>query len=305
MSKIKKRDPCSILVVLVIVAQTCVLTLSSVLQFLSDQYSPFVINIACIVLAILTLFALYRHNSALIAVYIFLQPLFIAWNVFLFLLYLQIGPLKYPLYKNSSSAADSELGELASGDFELSGDGFFSDDEELASSSTRSFELVANVNATSIPKKDKNNIYRDLLTLYTKTPKQSYLLSHPKLQTIVTTENLFFAENALTLGRLLEVVLLLLIILFCSAGFLVSIFAFKKARCVETARLVKDKEDFQYQSNFPVLNGEANVASYDRLLQADSCDRILQSHPSFQRSFAINMASSYSTRNRYPNHTQY
>ena len=104
--------------------------------------------------------------------------------MFLFLLYLQIGPLKYPLYKNSSSAADSELGELASGDFELSGDGFFSDDEELASSSTRSFELVANVNATSIPKKDKNNIYRDLLTLYTKTPKQSYLLSHPKLQTI-------------------------------------------------------------------------------------------------------------------------
>jgi len=302
MSKIKKRDSCSILAAIVLIAQTCVLTLSSVLQFLSDQYSPFVINIACISLAVLTLFALYRHNSALIAVYIFLQPFFIAWNVFLVLLYLQIGPLKYP-YKYSSSASDSEF---ASGDFELSGDGFFSDDEELASSeSTRSFELIANVNSTVILKKDRNNIYRDLLTLYTKTPKQSYLLSHPKLQTIVTTENLFFAENALTLGRLLEVVLLLLIILFCSAGFLTSIFAFKKARCVETARLVKDKEDFHYQSNFPVLNGEANIASYDRLLQADSCDRILQSHPSFQRSFAINMASSYSTRNRYQNHNQY
>ncbi|CBY13144.1 unnamed protein product [Oikopleura dioica] len=302
MSKFKKRDPCSILAAIVLIAQTCVLTLSSVLQFVSDQYSPFVINVACIVLAVLTLFALFRHNSALIAVYIFLQPLFIAWNVFLFLLYLQIGPLKYPLYKNLSSESYLKLEEVASGDFELSGDGFFSDDEELASS-TRSFELVAN--ATSTLKKDKNNIYRDLLTLFTKTPKQSYLLSHPKLQTIVTSENLFFADNALTLGRLLEVVLLLLIILFCSAGFLISIFAFKRARCIETARLVKDKEDFHYQSNFPVLNSEANVASYDRLLQADSCDRILQSHPSFQRSFAINMASSYSTRNRYPNHTQY
>jgi len=303
MSKIKKRDPCSILAAIVLIAQTCVLTLSSVLQFLSDQYSPFVINVACIVLAVLTLFALYRHNSALIAVYIFLQPLFIAWNVFLFLLYLQIGPLKYPLYKYSSSDSDFKLEEFASGDFELSGDGFISDDEDDLASSTRSFEVVAN--ATSTLKKDTNNIYRDLLTLYTKTPKQSYLLSHPKLQTIVTTENLLFAENDLTLGRLLELVLLLLIILFCSAGFLISIFAFKKARCIETARLVKDKEDFHYQSNFQVLNSDVNVASYDRLLQADSCDRILQSHPSFQRSFAMNMASSYSTRNRYPNHTQY
>ena len=60
---------------------------------------------------------------------------------------------------------------------------------------------------------------------------------------------LFFVEEAVTLGRLLEVVLLLLIIILCSIGFLTSIFAFKKAREVERSRLYKDNADFHYQAN--------------------------------------------------------
>jgi len=102
MSKIKKRDSCSILAAIVLIAQTCVLTLSSVLQFLSDQYSPFVINIACISLAVLTLFALYRHNSALIAVYIFLQVF--NFNLSLFNTFVAI---LYRMERVSSSALPS------------------------------------------------------------------------------------------------------------------------------------------------------------------------------------------------------
>ena len=62
-------------------------------------------------------------------------------------------------------------------------------------------------------------------------------------------DSLFFVEEAVTLGRLLEVVVLLLIILLCSMGFLTSIFAFKKAREIETSRLFKDNADFHYQAN--------------------------------------------------------
>ena len=106
--------------------------------------------------------------------------------MFLFLLYLQIGPLEFP-YDKSLRAQDEE--GLGSGDFESSGGGsnFFSDDEELEfvrAGETRSFQPVL-ANATSTDSGRQNeNTFLNILTLYTNTNKQSYLLAHPNLQNI-------------------------------------------------------------------------------------------------------------------------
>lgn len=288
--KPRSNDGCSIVAAIILIAQITILTISSVLQLISYQYSPCVINIAFIILAVLTLFALHRHNSALIAVYIFLQPLFIAWNVFLLLLYLQIGPLKFPLAETNNSSSVRSFDSLEGSGPEFGSGALVSDDEDLRGSHT-----------VYVPADEPWKVYLGILTLY-KSDKQSYMLAHPKLQQTVLSSNNWFEE--VTLGRLLEIVQLLVTILLCASGFLVAIFAYKKAKRVET-QIVKTDADFRYQSNFTAVNGHSNMASYDRLLQADSCDRILQSHPSFQRSHKLNMSSSYSTRNRYQNHSQY
>ena len=108
--------------------------------------------------------------------------------MFLFLLYLQIGPLEFP-YDKSLRAQELPEDALGSGDFESSGDGsnFFSDDEELEfvrAGETRSFQPVL-VNATfTETERQKENTFLNILTLYTNTNKQSYLLAHPNLQNI-------------------------------------------------------------------------------------------------------------------------
>jgi len=101
----------------------------------------------------------------------FPKPLYIAWNVFLLLLYLQVGPLRLPYPPPNGGEIKILEG---SADVEGSADGY-TDDEDI-----RITRRSTNVGST---KDDPGKPWVDYLTLYTsKNADRSYLLSHEALQ---------------------------------------------------------------------------------------------------------------------------
>ena len=107
-----------------------------------------------------------------------IQPLYIAWNVFLLLLYLQIGPLTLP-YDPPTELKKSDIFE-SSGDF-ASGD-YDNDDEDLSElRQARNTQTYAEADTET---SDPNAInWVKYLTLFT-TDDKSFMLSHSSLQTI-------------------------------------------------------------------------------------------------------------------------
>lgn len=277
--------------VVILIAQIVIHIIASTLYLLSHQLAPSIFAFCSICVCVLSLFAFVKNNFALIAVYIFLQPIFIAWNVFLLLLYLQVGPLCLPYPPNNEDLTKSE----GSGFGEGSGDLGLSDDEDFAgASSLRSEPSSASQGA----------MWVNYLTLYTSS-ERSYLLSHQNLQDFILAEENSLLTNSLTVGRLLEIILLLIIIVIASAGFIASIFAHRNIKLVGRE---KYQSEFRYQShNRPsgdfqesFMKPRLEPSSRDHLLQ-NSCDRILQSHHSVSGNHSI---SSYSHRSKsgYPYH---
>lgn len=110
--------------------------------------------------------------------YLLIKPLYIAWNVFLLLLYLQIGPLTLP-YNPPTELKKSDIFE-SSGDF-ASGD-YDNDDEDL--SELRQARNTPTYAGADTETSDPNAInWVKYLTLFT-TDDKSFMLSHSSLQTI-------------------------------------------------------------------------------------------------------------------------
>lgn len=268
--------------VVVLIAQIFFQIIASTLYLMSSQFAPSIVSFCSICVCLLSIFAFVKNNFALIAVYIFLQPLYIAWNVFLLLLYLQVGPLRLPYPPPNGGDTKAE----GSGDVEGSADAY-TDDEDI-----RITRRSTDIGST---KEDPGKPWVDYLTLYTsKNADRSYLLSHESLQAQILDEDSFL-PGGLTIGRLLEVILLLIILLLASIGFIASIFAYRNIKMIGRE---KYQSEFRYQSHHrpeaefrdSFVSPRLEPSSRDHLLQ-NSCDRILQSHHSVSGGHSVNSYS--------------
>lgn len=176
-----------------------------------------------------------------------------------------------------------------SGELEASGE--FTDDEDL--DSRRQYRSAT----VETEEDDCGKPWVDYLTLFT-SDRRSYLLSHPTLQQPILDEDTFLT-GGLTVGRLLEVILLLIIIMMASIGFIASIFAYRNIKLIGRE---KYQSEFRYQSHHrpdtefrdSFVSPRLEPSSRDHLLQ-NSCDRILQSHHSVSGNHSV---SSYSNRSK-------